>query len=157
LRTNIGQYTIVPRSTRSYLGSCVNFCLPHVLSLSKHGRGHKLVSVLSTREFRRFQEDCRPVFPRERFPLVASSQGTPDRGIDFSRTGLVIGAKVVGVIVRHGLLGNAFRFNLERERKIPVTRQAVLKKYRFAINDAWNFKGQVFLHLGKSKRESSSF
>lgn len=61
---------------------CVYLCLPCVLALSKHCRGHDLVAVFSTDQVGGFEEDCGAVVEGEGFPCWFGGKGGVDGGGD---------------------------------------------------------------------------
>lgn len=66
----------------------VDFCLPCVLALTEHGRGHDLVAVFSTDEVGGFEEDGGAVVEGEGFPCWFGGEGGGDGGGDVGGAGV---------------------------------------------------------------------
>jgi hypothetical protein len=91
--------------SRADLSSSIDLCLPRILSLTKHGRRHKLVSVLSADKICCLQEDGSTVVPGDGLPPCAGGKGTLDGGGDGSLISFVIFTEVPSVVSWKRLFG----------------------------------------------------
>jgi len=85
-------------SMRKLLDLCsrINFSLPSILTLSEHRSSHELVPILSASQLCGFEENSRPIVPREGLPLFLGSKGT----INGIANDLLVGFMVVAEVSR---------------------------------------------------------
>lgn len=80
------------------LRSTIDLCLPGVLALAQHGRGHDLVAVFARDEVRGFEEDGGAVGEGEGFPGGLCGEGGGDGGGDVGGGGVGVGGDGGGVV-----------------------------------------------------------
>jgi hypothetical protein len=100
-----------------HLCGCIDFGLPSVLTLTEHCSGHELVPVLSAGQLRGFQENSRPIVPREGLPLFLGSKSTVNGIGDGFLVSFVVVAEVSSVIRRNWLFNGLARPDLREKRQ----------------------------------------
>jgi hypothetical protein len=118
-----------------HLGRGVDLCLPSVLSLTQHGRGHQLEPVLAGDEIGSLQEDGRLVRPRHILPSLLSLDARLD-GLGEQFGGGRVGVGEVALVVVGEDLG-----------------EGVAGSDLLTVDDTGDVEGELGLHLGDGSLE----
>lgn len=105
------------RKKQPNLSGSINFGLPNILALSEHRSSHELVPILSASQLCGFQENSRPIVPREGFPLFLCGKSAVNGITDYLLVSFMIVAQVSRVIRRNWLIDDFAGLDLRWKRR----------------------------------------